>query len=168
MKKISWHSLTFKQKNKFLLVAVMVLAYLMYAFAISNTLDAREACALQQSQIDSVKHAPAKLKALKSELALFASLTGDQSDTADDMHEHLLNFVSVYCNAHGIQLREFVQPVRFSQKEWLVETHPFTVDGSFTQIVQLIDALERFDSGRVVSVNIFSKRPTTSFGSGAI
>lgn len=157
MKKRLTHQLNWKQKNKLLLAGTLLLVWLVYAFAVSNTLEVKLQCERQQLQLDSAKGAPDKLLQLKSELARFTLLAGEQNDTLRDMHEQLLNFVTVFCNDHDLQLREFAQPVRYAQQEWTVETHPFTVEGNYIGIVQLIRALELSSVGRVVSVDFFTK-----------
>lgn len=151
------HKLSWKQKNRILLVAIIVLLWVVYAFAISNTIAARSDCDRMQLQLDSVEGAPDKLAELKSELTKFSLLTGGTNDTLRDMHEQLLNFVSVYCNDHNLQLREFTQPVRYAQQEWSVETHPLTVEGNYISIVQFIRALELSSMGRIVSVDFHTR-----------
>jgi hypothetical protein len=55
-------------------------------------------------------------------------------------------------------LREFLLPIRYHQQEWLVETHPFTVEGNFIAIVQLLDHLRKNVPGKIVSADIHSKK----------
>lgn len=160
MKKYSFTNLTWDKKNKLLLAGVVVLLWLVYTFAISNTLEARIVCVQQQARLDSAQGAPDQLLQLETELAKFASLTGEQNDTVRDMHEHVLNFVTVYCNEHTLELREFNRPVRYRQQEWTVETHPFIVEGSYIEIVQLLHALELSGNGRVVSADLHTKTDT--------
>lgn len=157
MKKTFFNKLTWKQKNRVLLAGVAVLLWVVYALAIANTVAVKTNCDVQQAQLDSLEGAPEKLVQLQTQLARFSMLTGGRNDSVHDMHEQLLDFVTVYCNEHDLDLREFIQPVRYAQQEWTVETHPFTVDGDYIAIVQFIRALELSSIGRVVSVDFHSK-----------
>lgn len=157
MKKYSFSDLDWKQKNKLLLLGIALMLWLVYAFAISRTLETRSTCILQQSRLDSALGAPERLLQIETELAKFTLVTGEQNDSVRDMHEHLLNFITVYSNEHALQLREFNQPIRYRQLEWMVETHPFTVEGTYLEIVQLLLALERSGNGRVVSVDLHTR-----------
>lgn len=157
MKKQFLHKLSWKQKNKLLLAGSIVLLWFVYSFAISNTIELKSSCDEQQKQMDSIQDAPEKLVQLEAELARFSALTGNGNDTLHDVHEQLLNFVTVYCDKHDLVLREFIQPVRYKNDEWTVETHPITVEGNYIEIVRFIRALELESTGRIVSVDFFTK-----------
>lgn len=157
MKKSLLHKLNWKQKNKMLFAGVCIMLWVVYAFAISNTVAIKSNCDTQQLQLDSLEGAPEKLLLLQAELARFSLLTGGADDTVHDVHEQLLDFVTVYCNEEGLQLREFAPPVRYAQQEWTVETHPFTVEGDYISIVKFVRDLELISIGRVVSVDFITR-----------
>ncbi|HTF04830.1 MAG TPA: hypothetical protein VK826_12430 [Bacteroidia bacterium] len=155
MKKNIFHRLSWKQKNKILLGSFLFVAWIVYSSAISNTLDAKSMGDELRLQLDSATGAPEKLQRLKTELVRFEELTG-QGDSAA-VHEQLLDRVTLYCGKHPLQLREFAQPIRYRQQEWIVETHPFTIEGSFVEIVKFMDYLGTQSTGKIVSADIHSK-----------
>lgn len=157
-------NLSWKKKNRLLLVGLILTAWVIYSYAISNTLAARSSCADLQLQLDSASEAPVRIAELESELARLEAISGSTDNVNADSatHEQLLNLVSEYCESNGLTLREFVSPVRYTQQEWIVETHPFTVEGTFIGIVQLLDYLRTNVPGKIVSADIHTKKDTKS------
>jgi hypothetical protein len=146
-----------KQKNKLLLIGVAVVLWSVYVFAIRNTIEAHHDCIILQQQIDSAADAPERLIQLKTDLQELESITGT-SDTTNTLHEQLLGIISVYCHENNITLRDFASPIRYHQQEWLVETHPIIVEGSYVSLLKLVHKLEIEKTGKVVSVDFHSKR----------
>jgi hypothetical protein len=132
-----------------------VAGWIVYSCAISNTLEAKSIGDELRLQLDSAAGAPEKLQRLQAELARFEELTGQGDSSA--VHEQLLDLVTLYCGQHPLQLREFAQPVRYPQQEWIVETHPFTIEGSYVEIVKFMDYLSAKSIGKIVSADIYSK-----------
>src|SRR5574337_650263 len=130
--------LSSKQKNRLLIPAGFILLWLIYSFAISNTLDMRATCSTLEAQLDSAAGAPARLVSLQADLGQMELLTGDSSASAHGIHEKLLGIVTNYCQQHDLILRDFAQPIRYRQDEWLVETHPIRVEGNYTALLQLV------------------------------
>lgn len=153
-------SLSWKQKNRLLLAGILLVSWVIYSFAISNTLDARAACEQLQLRLDSAAGAPQRIAQLESELLKLNAIAGsaEQLNSDSAVHEQLLNLVTEYCQKNDLVLREFLLPIRYHQQEWLVETHPFTIEGNFIAIVQLLDHLRRNVSGKIVSADIHSKK----------
>lgn len=153
-------NLSWKQKNRLLLAGLLVTIWIIYAFAISNTLEARTACNTLQSQIDSASGAPARITELEYELKRLDAVSGSTHNAPTDsaVHEQLLSLVTEYCENNDLILREFVSPVKYTQQEWIVETHPFTVEGNFAGIVQLLDYLRKNVPGKIVSADIRTKK----------
>ncbi len=152
-----FNRLTGKQKNRLLLIAAFVGLWSVYAFAIRNTVDARYACKSMQEQLDSAADAPARLMHLKAELHQLEMMTGS-NDTTNTLHERLLGVVTNYCQENNCTLRDFASPICYSQQEWLVETHPITVEGNYITLLKLVQKLEQAKIGKVVSVDFNSKR----------
>ncbi len=153
-------NLSWKQKNRLLLVGLALVCWIMYSCAISNTFKAKAACEQVQLQIDSAAGAPERIAELKSELLKLDAITGSSETLSSDsaVHEQLLNLVTEYCEGNNLVLREFLLPIQYHQQEWLVETHPFTVEGNFIAIVQLLEHLRKNVPGKIVSADIHSKK----------
>jgi hypothetical protein len=152
-----WKKLSHKKKNRLLLGGALVLFWLVYSFAIRNTIDLVQQCSAMQEQLDSSAGSPQKLLQLKEELRQLENNTGN-ADTTGSLHERLLGIVTNYCQENNLLLRDFATPVRYHQQEWLVETHPLTVEGSYIGLLKLVQKLEQEKAGKIVSVDFHSKR----------
>jgi hypothetical protein len=151
-KKMNW-----KQKNKLLLAGGIVLLWIVYSFAISNTLALRRDCLVLKQQLDSASGAPSRLATLKLELQQLETVT-NSNDTSTILHERLLGIVADYCQQNNSVLRDFASPVCYRQQEWLIETHPIVVEGTFVNLLKLVHALEQEKVGKIISVDFHSKR----------
>lgn len=152
LKKISW-----KQKNKLLLAGGAILLWMVYSFAISNTLALRGECIGLRQQLDSASGAPVSLLHLKQELQQLEVLTSS-NDTTILLHDRLLGIVADYCQQNNSVLRDFASPVCYRQQEWLIETHPIVVEGTFVNLLKLVHKLEQSSAGKIISVDFHAKR----------
>lgn len=150
-------NLTWKKKNRFLLAGSFLALWLTWSFAVRNTFALRSQCADLQMQLDSAANAPSKLADLRVELQQLEAITGNHDSTAS-LHEHLLGVVTSYCQQNNLTLRDFAQPVRYQSEDWMVETHPVTVEGAYVPLLKLVQRLEQEKNGKVVSVDFHSKR----------
>jgi hypothetical protein len=147
MKKLTW-----KFKNRLLLVGALALLWIVYSFSVRNTLETRSTCIRLAKKLDSASTAPQREKALERELQTFNRFLG-QSDSLGGMHEHLLGVTSSWCQEKKILLREIPAPLRFTTHDWLVETHTIVVEGNFIELLRLAERLEKEKSCRLVSTD---------------
>lgn len=157
--KEKWYALSRQKRNRLQLGMLVIFAWIIYTFAISNTLALRAQCNTIEQCIDSSVTAPDELMRLESELNSLNAATGLNTKNTSDtsVHELLLDLVTNYCSEHELHLREFQSPIRYRANEWEVETHPFTVEGSYRNLVLLLEELKQNAPGKVVSVNFFTK-----------
>jgi hypothetical protein len=147
---------SWKSRTRLLLPATLILCWIMYSFAIRNTIEVRNACMQLEEQIDSAKDAPARMAEIKVELKTLEEIT--QADSSVDTHEALLDLVSHYCLKHDLRIEQLSGRIENSQQEWLVETHPLTVVGNYKSLLELVYQLEQEPIGKVVSVHFHSQR----------
>lgn len=154
LRQLSW-----KQKNRLLFIGFLLLCWIIYGFAVSNTLQAKSECERLQLQLDSATGAPERLASLRAKLEQLNVISGTSETAQSDstVHEELLNLVSEYCGEHALVLREFLLPVEYEQEDWHVETHPFTVEGNFREIVLLLEYLRKQVPGKPVSADIHTR-----------
>lgn len=146
--------LTWKQKNLLLIAGLLFFAWIVYAFALSRTIEVSAECTALQMRIDSAADVQTDIEELEVELARFNQSSGTESHIT---HEQLLDLVSSYCNQHSLLLRDFPAPMNYRREEWMVEIHRVTVQGSYVEMVQLLEFLRREKRGKVVSVDFVSK-----------
>lgn len=146
-----------KKKNRMLLAGALLLGWLVYTFAIRNTIETRSACSAIEARLDSAAGAPERLRQLQQELRELES-SGGENDTSRTLHEKLLGIVSPYCSEHRITLRDFAPPVRYRTGDWEIETHPFTVQGEYIPLLKLLHHIEKEKCGKVISADFHSKQ----------
>lgn len=149
--------MSWKQKNRLLFAGGFVLLWAVYSFAISNTLELRRECMGLRQQLDSASSAPSRLAALKQEFQQIETAT-NSNDTSTILHDRLLGIVANYCQQHNSVLRDFASPVCYRQQEWLIETHPIVVEGTFLNLLKLVHQLEQEKVGKIISVDFHSRR----------
>ncbi|MFN8711803.1 MAG: hypothetical protein ACK5Z2_03040 [Bacteroidota bacterium] len=152
MRKLSW-----KRKNQLLLAGAVALLWIVYNYAVSNTLNAKNDCQKLQLRIDSAASAPEQLAALELQMEGFKNITG-ASDSSTAEHERLLGIVTNYCEQHHLLLRDFSPAVSFPQQDWHIDNHPVTVEGTFAELLRLVHHLEKQPGGNVISTEYRSRR----------
>ncbi len=152
-------NLTYKKKNKLLLVGTLVAIYLIYVFAIRKTLDVFQEYKNLQSKIELVKNAPVMAAQLEKQLLQIDSKIGSDNSSGLKTEQALLEIVSNYCKSSNAVLREFPASTVFEQGNLSVETNKFVVEGDFATILQLVYLLEQKNKmGKVASVRYQYKK----------
>jgi hypothetical protein len=152
-----FNKITYKKRNRLFAAAGVLLAFLIYQYSIRNTLELRAECVALALSVDSSANAPARMKIVQQEMdELNKNLAG--CDSLTSLHELLLGEVTAYCGKNDITLRDFSPVVSYKKDNWLVETHPVTVEGRYIPILQLIHSLEKEQKGKVISVDFISKK----------
>jgi len=149
--------LTYRKKNRLLLLGAGLALLLVYSLTLSKTVALRSTCSRLELRVDSAAHLPAETAELEEQLAMIDA--NFRNDTLSNLHEELLGIVSAYCQQHRLVLRDFPELLRYRNREWDVETHRFTVEGNYTELLRLVHLLEKQQgAGKVVSADYRSKR----------
>jgi hypothetical protein len=151
--------LTYRQKNKYLLIGFGVFLLLSYMLAIKDTLSAFfDYKALQKKEVQ-MNQAPQELRSLQVKLKGMNYLIENKQKTHGGVHASLLNAISAYCDEYEILLREYPGSRENIQNDLVVETNIFEVQGPFIKLINLVYLLEQKQHiGKVASVKFQSKR----------
>lgn len=152
--------LTYKMKNRLLLLIAVVMFYLVYIFAIKQTLTAYKEYTASESQLHIAVNAPTLVKTLESRLMEVNTVIGSQQSGGEQNTEQaLLELITNYCQKQHLVLREFPETVVTRQGDLLVETNQFEVEGNFSSLVSLVYILEqKHKLGKVASVRYQLKK----------
>lgn len=155
--------LTYRQKNKYLLIGFLAVLLLSYLLAIRDTLSAySEYGDLQQKEIR-LGQAPQELRSLQVKLKGMNYLIDRKEQGKEGVHASLLNVITAYCDENGIMLREYPGSRENIQNDLVVETNIFEVQGPFVKLLSLVYILEqKHRIGKVASVKFQSKRDMQS------
>jgi len=149
---------TYKKKNKALLIAAIVALLLAYLLSIKKTIAVYGEAGRLEAQSELAANAPVKAAALQKQLMEIDNLLGVQEQPGN-VQQALLGVITGYCQENSTVLREFPRTVYNEEKDLIVETNVFTVEGSFAQLLKLVYLLEQESRiGKVSSARFFMKK----------
>ena len=152
-------NLSYKNKNRLLIVVTLVFLLMSYFLAFETTLDLRSQCTDMKKELLIAKTAPERIVNLEMQLRSIEGVIGGQTEDGIDLQQQLLEFVTTYCDIHRITLQEFPQAISHKEEDYAVETNIFVVRGNFVKLLKMTYALEQeMRIGKVVSVEYKSKK----------
>lgn len=145
--------LTYKRKNKLLLLGTVVILFLIYTLSINKTIRAYSDYNVAEAKMQLAKNAPQQVKELKRQLLQMESMIGKKETSGQDLVQSLLELVTNYCQNNHAVLREFPEATTTSKEDLLINTNPIVVEGSFSELVKLVYLLEqKANLGKIASV----------------
>jgi hypothetical protein len=146
-------SLTYKTKNKLLIVVFFLLAFTAYHLAIKRTFIAYHVYTNAKEKVLLASNAPIMAARLQKELLQMDAKIGSKNKNGEDYEQELLEVITNYCQKNGAVLREFPRNVTSDKGDLQIETNLFVVQGDFSTLLNLVYLLEQEKNiGRVASV----------------
>jgi hypothetical protein len=154
---------SYQKKANYLVIGFLIALFLIYTFAIKNTITEYSTCKTLQIQLHTIEYAPAKIAEYEQKISRIESSIGASTTTAGFYQEQLLALLSKSCKANNLTLSELPEPFIFKQKNLIIETYPVTIKGSFIPMLKLMHYIEcNKQYGRIVSARFFKKKETAS------
>jgi hypothetical protein len=151
-------SYTFKRKNLYLFFGVIALSILSYNLAIKKTLQLHFRSTELTHLLNSSIEAPDRLSDLRKEDEQLVRLVGNNVNDASKVRLMLLGNCSQLCDSLGCKLLKVDGVHTNAEQEMTINTHIFTLEGSFSQIVLFLRELETtFKEARIVAVHYDSR-----------
>ena len=145
--------LSYRKKNRILLVGSLLSILLIYELAIKKTIIAYANCKQMEVQLQTANDAPKMMNELRRKNAKMDLLLGNEGKYAD-IQQSILGVVTDYCNANNLVLEQFPTPSVENNNGITIETNIITIEGEFGQLLNLIYLFEqKYKIGKVVSVN---------------
>ena len=155
--------MTYKKKNRLLIVVAILLVFISYNFAIKKTLVAKNDYSVAEEQIALASNAPMLAAQLEKELIQMNDKIGADSLKGKNPGQKLLELVTDYCQTNQAVLREFPEATVTEQEKLTVETNLFIVEGNFSTLINLVYLLEQKSKlGKVASVHYQLKKDLKS------
>lgn len=152
-------NLSYKKKNLLLLAATLVFIFTGYELSIKKTWTTYEDCKVSENQLQQAFNAPQKIERLEKKLISIDNIIGISRKDSNSLQESLLGIVSAYCQQNNITLKEFPKAISTREKDLLVETNVFVVQGGFAKLLKLVFQLEqKYKIGKLASVDFHSKK----------
>ncbi len=130
-----------------------------YSFAIKRTISAYKDYKDLSAQVQLAKNAPLNAALLESKLAEMNFVLGNQQVNEINAQQNLLGAITNFCQANNVVLREFPKTINTEEKDFLLETNVFEIEGSFSKLLKFIYLLEQKNKvGRIASVSFKTKK----------
>ena len=152
-------NLTYKKKNKLIIIVAVLALYLIYAFAIKKTMASHSEYTKAESQIELAVSAPLMAAQLEKQLLQMDSKIGKQNKNGQNTEQALLELITNYCQNNHSVLREFPETTVAQQGNLFIETNLFVVEGDFSSLINLVYLLEQKNKlGKIASVRYQLKK----------
>lgn len=151
-------NITYKKKNKLLLIGVVLLIIVLYNFAFKKTILAYSDCKNAENQIAIAANAPMMVAQLKKQLLRIEETIGT-NETNNKSEQALLELVTNYCQSNSAVLNEFPKSTFANQGDLIIETNRFVIQGNFSTLIKLVYLLEQKEKmGQLASVHYQLKK----------
>lgn len=155
---MNFKNLTYKQKNKYLLVASILFLLFAYNFVIRKTIDLYFVNQSLHTKITEGLNAPERKKNLEGRLEQFNNSLNRYLTDSTRKRENILSLVSEFCHKNQLILKEFPEPIIHYDKDFEIETNIVMVEGGYINLLKLVYELEQNQSiARPTSVNFEKK-----------
>jgi hypothetical protein len=144
-------NLTYRKKNEYLLIGVLVFAVLVYLLAISKTLDLWQQNKELEIQLAKVAHAPSQIKTLEAKLAAYDATLGSFVVEDNDSQEELVRVANEFCQRNHLILREVPEHIIEEEKDLEIITTRITAQGDFGNLLKMLHYFEKNKMARVAS-----------------
>jgi len=146
--------LTYKQKNKYLIIVSLVFMLLIYVFALKNTFKLISDNSRLYEQLELIANAPEKMRTLQVKLNELDKQLGPFMYSDSLQQEYILELVSQFCAKNKLTLKEFPGSLIESKGDYDIETNVMKVSGRFQDLIKLVYNLEQeLRIGKIASVD---------------
>jgi hypothetical protein len=145
--------LNYKTKNNILLLIAVIVLLFTYNFYITDTIHLVSDYNRNSDSLMQTENAVFLKQELKMKLRAVESRAG-MSDKKDlDFQQQLLEIISRFSQQNKTVIRSIPQVSSYKEKDLLVESNVFVMEGSFRQLLSLLYLLEQKERiGKIASV----------------
>lgn len=148
------------KKNKLLVLGFVLILYICYSFAISNTIMYYKEYKNKEQQISNDSNMPNIVAQLiMKEKQLDQVLSRYEINVSDSFQNDLLKQLSSYSANYHLKITDFQEPHIITQKGFTTTSYIFTLEGSFNGCLALINQIENNPKlGAVGHLNFIKKK----------
>ncbi len=148
------------RKNKILIFGFLLVLYICYCFAISNTLFYYKDYHSKNELISSNNSSP-KLahQLLQKEKQLDFVLSQYNITATESFQNDLLKQLNTYSDIYHLKIIDFKEPHIITEKEFVATSYIFSLEGSFNGCLALLNKIENNPSlGSIKHLNFIKKK----------
>lgn len=148
------------KKNKLLLVGFLLVLYLCYSFAISNTINYYKEYKTKQDQIAADSDMPGLVAKLShKEKQLDQVLSTYDINISESFQNDLLKQLTSYSDSFKLKIVDFQEPHSVTEKGYTVTSYIFSLEGSFNGCLAVLNKVENNPSlGVIRHLNFVKKK----------
>lgn len=155
---MKFSDLSYRKKNKLLLLAGVVLLLVIYFAVIQRTIDLYSDNSELKEKIALAEEAPEKIGLLEKKRSLLNARLKAYSIDSLKNREFILHLVTEFCTKKGILLKDFPSPGLENQGDFAIETNLIIAEGGYHDLLNLLFFLEQeMKIGRPGSVKFIKK-----------
>ncbi|WP_299117803.1 hypothetical protein [uncultured Winogradskyella sp.] len=148
-----------KLKILYLMASICLAIIVSYKYAISKTLDLKQEYSQLEIQSELYKDMPTQLTMLKKREKYYDSLLTKFQINKGSIQHNLLKTLNKVSQEKNVQLTSFVAPHVVEEKGLLAKTYQFTLEGNYSNILELIHHLEQNTKfGEVLNLQFEKKK----------
>lgn len=147
-------------KNKLLIVGFLLVLYVCYSFAISNTINYYKEYKNKQEEIIADSNMPKLVgQLIQKEKQLDQVLANYDVNVSESFQNDLLKQLTSYSENYQLKIVDFQQPHVVSQKGFTTTSYIFSLEGSFNGCLALLNKIENNPSlGNIKHLNFIKTR----------
>lgn len=148
------------KKNKLLLVGFLLVLYICYSFAISNTINYYKEYKAKQDQIAADSNMPKLVgQLIQKEKQLDQALSLYDVNISESFQNDLLKQLTSYSDSYKLKIVDFQEPHSVLQKGFTVTSYIFSLEGSFNGCLAVLNKVENNPAlGVIKHLNFVKKK----------
>jgi hypothetical protein len=147
------------KRNKALLVGILLLLVASYYLAIDKTFAVRKQYQVLNKEVGQFSNLPQKLGMLEQQEVYYDSILTSMDLKDTSFQNTLLKALNQEAEKQQVQVMDFNRPHTYVEGDTRYDTYQFVLKGSFTQILQVLHALEQKGNyGELGHVNFEKKK----------
>jgi hypothetical protein len=152
--------MTLNKKNKLLLVGFVIVLYICYSFAISNTVNYYKEYQTKQQEIAADSNMPKLVgQLIQKEKQLDQILSQYDVNISESFQNDLLKKLTSYSDSYKLKIVDFQEPHTISQKGFTTTSYIFSLEGSFNGCLAVLNTIENNPSlGNIKHLNFVKKK----------
>ncbi|WP_418637453.1 hypothetical protein [Winogradskyella sp.] len=148
-----------KLKNKLLVLGVLLALFIVYRFAITNTIEAQKTVRELNQEKGLLKNISNKISNLKEkEAQLDAVLKKKNISINNSFQQTLLQNLSSFAKQNNLQIIAFNEPHIFNSRITELHTYSFEIKGNFNSLLKMVNHLENLQLGQLISIKFEKKK----------
>lgn len=148
----------YTKKNKILFIGGVLACFIIVMTLVIPVVKLNNNCSDLSLRIQNALQASKNAEELKNKINATDKFLLSKKDTVLDSQQQVLETVSLFCNSNNTLLKEFPKTVFTKNGDYMLETHIFTVEGNYPQLLNLAYELEyKKKLGRIASLDFKTK-----------